>query len=168
MRALAAIVFDFDGVIADCRRGVLLPGAAAFVRAAAGAVPIGIASGALTHDIERLLSDHGLLNLFGAVIGADRTARSKPSPDPFLEALHRLAADGRTLDPARAVAIDDSLYGLVAARTAGLRCVGVATGEQRSKLAPHADLMVPGLHGLTLDTLDTLVQGAGALPDASS
>ena len=161
MRALAAIIFDFDGVIADCRRGVLLPGAASFVRRAADAVPIGIASGALTHDIERLLTAHGLLGLFGAVIGADQTASSKPSPDPFLAALHRLTADGHTIDPARVVAIDDSLWGLVAAHAAGLRCVGVTTDDQRQKFAPHTELIVPGLHALSLDTLDTLVQGAG-------
>jgi beta-phosphoglucomutase len=158
MRALAAIVFDFDGVIADCRRGVLLAGAARFVRDAAREVPIGIASGALTREIESLLQEHALDGLFSAIVGVDQTARSKPSPDPFLETLHRIGAAGHVVEPHRTVAIDDSLWGLVAARTAGMRCVGVATPDRRHELAPHAELIVPGLHVLTLDTLDTLVR----------
>jgi beta-phosphoglucomutase-like phosphatase (HAD superfamily) len=157
MPALAAIVFDFDGVVADCRRGTLLEGAATFVRAAARLVPIGVASGAMTHEIEELLTRHDLRALFTAVVGVDQTRRSKPSPDPFLEVLHRMRAAGYPIEPQRAVAIDDSVWGLVAGRSAGLKCVGVATPKRTRDLEPHADLIVPGLHALTLDMLDTLV-----------
>ena len=159
MRRLAAIIFDFDGVIADCRIGALLPGAADFVRAAASLVPIGIASGAHTREIESLLHDHGLDGVMTAVVGIDQAARSKPSPDPYLEALHRIVATGRLAEPGDTVAIDDSLWGLVSASTAGLCCVGVAaTPDRRHELSPHARLVVPGLHALTLDTLDTLIR----------
>lgn len=158
MRVLAAIIFDFDGVIADCRRGTLLPGAATFVLEASRVVPIGIASGAITREIEILLRDHNLLEAFAAVVGVELTLRSKPSPDPYLEALHRINAAGHAVTPAHTVAIDDSLFGLVAARTAGMRPVGVATAERRQELSAVAELIVPGLHALTLDTLDTLVR----------
>jgi beta-phosphoglucomutase-like phosphatase (HAD superfamily) len=160
MGALAAIIFDFDGVIADCQRSALLPGAADFVRRAAKAVPIGIASGALTREIDELLDRHELRQAFVAVVGADQTARSKPSPDPYLEALHRMAAAGFAVEPSRTVAIDDSVWGLVAARTARLRCVGVARGDRHDDLAPHAELVVTGLEALTLQRLDTLVRDA--------
>lgn len=159
MRRLGAIIFDFDGVIADCRIGALLPGAADFVRAAAGLVPIGIASGAHTREIESLLHDNGLDGIVTAVVGVEQTRRSKPSPDPYLEALHRIGAAAERLDPRDVVAIDDSLCGLVSAGTAGLCCVGVAaTPDRRHELSPHARLIVPGLHALTLDSLDTLIR----------
>ena len=161
MGALAAVIFDFDGVIADCRTGTILPGAAEFVRHAATAVPLAIASGATTREIESLLGEHGLVGLFQAIVGADQTARSKPSPDPFLEALHRIASKGTPPVPARTVAIDDSVWGLVAARTAGLRCVGVGAGDRVADLRPHAELVIAGLHTLTLDTLDNLVGATG-------
>jgi beta-phosphoglucomutase-like phosphatase (HAD superfamily) len=157
---LAAIMFDFDGVIADCQRGVLLPGAEAFVRAAGTVIPLGIASGAMTHEIDGLLQEHDLRHLFTAVIGADQTARNKPSPDPYLEAFHRLTAAGHALDPSRTVAIDDSVWGLVSARTARLRCVGIGKPDRQDELAPHAELVVPGLDAVTLDTLDRLVRAA--------
>lgn len=158
MRALAAIIFDFDGVIADCRRGALLPGAATFVREASRMIPIGVASGAMTREIELLLREHRLLDAFTAIIGVEATVRSKPSPDPYLEALHRINAAGHTVRANQTVAIDDSLSGLVAARTAEMRLVGVAPSERHQDLAAVAELIVPGLHALTLDTLDTLVR----------
>ena len=164
MHSVAAIIFDFDGVVADCHRHTLLPGAAAFVALAAQAVPIAIASGAMTSEIQGLLAEHGLDHAFTAIVGADQTARSKPSPDPYLEALHRIAAAGHRVDAWRTVAIDDSVWGLVAARTARLRAVGVARDERRSELAPYAELVVPGLDGLTLATLDTLVRAVPGRP----
>jgi beta-phosphoglucomutase-like phosphatase (HAD superfamily) len=137
---------------------MLFPGAAEFVRAAAGAVPIAIASGALTSEIEEVLERAGLRDPFLAIVGADQTERSKPSPDPYLEAHRRIVAAGFEADPTRTVAIEDSMWGLVSARTARLRCVAVTNTCRAEELAPYADLVVPGLHALSLATLDTLVQ----------
>jgi beta-phosphoglucomutase-like phosphatase (HAD superfamily) len=227
MRALAAIVFDFDGVIADSERlhlrsyqdvlrdrglrltaddyygqylgyddaamlrryasnnglswdaqtiahligdksrryeqmtsrgEMLFPGAAQFVRAAAAAVPIAIASGALTHEIDAILDRTGLRHLFVSIVGADQTVRSKPSPDPYLEACHRIRAAGHDVEPGQTVAIEDSMWGLVSARTARLRTVAVTNTCRAEELAPHADLVVSGLDALSLDALDTLVE----------
>lgn len=226
MRALQAIVFDFDGVIADSERlhlrsyqdilapegitiseaeyygrylgyddvgvfkalghdkGVpmdarrlatlieekgrryealaaagemLFPGAAAFIRAAAAEVPIAIASGALTHEIEEVLVRAGLRELFPVIVGADQTERSKPHPDPYQTAFARLrASSGRDLQAWRSVAIEDSKWGLVSARGADLRCVAVTNTYPADELRADAELVVPGLHALTLDALDTL------------
>ena len=92
------------------RRGqMLFPGAERFIRAAAAAVPIAIASGALTHEIDEILGRAGLRALFTAVVGADQTMRSKPSPDPYLEAFSRIASAGHGAEPSRTVAIEDSM-----------------------------------------------------------
>jgi beta-phosphoglucomutase len=139
------------------RGEMLFPGAARFVREAADAVPVAIASGALTHEIEAILDRAGLRDLFVTIVGADQTARSKPSPDPYLEAFHRMRAAGHAIAAERTVAIEDSMWGLVSARGAGLRCVGVTNTCRAEELAPHAELIVSGLDALTLQTLDTLV-----------
>jgi beta-phosphoglucomutase len=141
---------------------LLFPGAAAFIRAAASAVPIAIASGALTHEIDEVLEHAGLRSCFVAVVGADQTERSKPSPDPYLEALHRIVTAGHAVDPSRTVAIEDSRWGLVSADTAKLRLVAVATTYRASELAPFAELVVAGLHDLTLDDLDALCRSTPA------
>jgi len=136
---------------------MLFPGAADFIRAAAARVPIAIASGALTHEIEEVLERSGLLPLFPVIVGADQTQRSKPHPDPYQTAFNRLRThSGRDLVAWRTVAIEDSRWGLVSAREAGLRCVAVATTYSEAEVRPDAELVVAGLHALTLDALDAL------------
>jgi len=61
---------------------VLFPGAADTIRRAAEAVPIAIASGALGSEIRRILDRAGLTREFTAIVAAEDTAASKPSPDP--------------------------------------------------------------------------------------
>lgn len=142
----------------SARGEMLFPGAAAFIREAAGVVPIAIASGALTHEIEEILERTQLRELFTAIVGADQTQRSKPSPDPYLEAFHRINATGRNVEPSRTVAIEDSRWGLVSAATAGLRSVAVTNTYTAEELAPHAELVVTGLHALTIGALDALCE----------
>jgi beta-phosphoglucomutase len=136
---------------------MIFPGAADFIRAAAAAVPIAIASGALTHEIEDVLERAGLLPLFPVIVGADQTEHSKPHPEPYRTAFARLRAHtGRDLIPWRSVAIEDSRWGLVSARDAELRCVAVTNTYTEAELCADAELVVPGLHSLTLEALDAL------------
>jgi beta-phosphoglucomutase len=136
---------------------MLFPGAADFIRAAAAAVPIAIASGSLTHEIEDLLEETGLRRLFTVIVGADQTERGKPSPDPYVTAFARLrAVTGRELISWRTVAIEDTKWGLVSARGADLRCVAVTNTYPEPELRADAELVVSGLHALTLAALDAL------------
>jgi beta-phosphoglucomutase len=137
---------------------VLFTGAARFIREAAGAVPIAIASGALRHEILEILDGADLRSLFAVIVAAGDTPQSKPSPAPYLLAFERLKeASGRDLDCQRCVAIEDSRWGLESARGAGLRCVGVTNSYVADEL-PGAELIVSGLDTLTLDALDALCQ----------
>ena len=54
------------------------------------------------------------------------------------------------------MAIEDSRWGLVSARAAGLRCVAVTNTYSEAELRADAELVVPGLNALTLDALDAL------------
>jgi len=137
---------------------VLFPGAPAFIRAAAAEVPVAIASGALRHEIVQILESAALDELFAAIVASGDTPASKPSPAPYLLAFERLQKRAaKQLDPQRCVAIEDSLWGLESARQAGLRCVGVTTSYTSVEL-PGAELVVEGLHALTLPMLDALVR----------
>ena len=135
---------------------VLFPGAAAFIRQAAKAVPIAIASGALRHEILEILDGSNLRSQFAAIVASGDTPESKPSPAPYMLAYEKLKqAANVDLDRTRCVAIEDSRWGLESARGAGLRCVGV-TNSYDAKELPGAELVVSGLAALTLDALDTL------------
>lgn len=140
---------------------VLFPGAADFIRASALAVPIAIASGALRHEIDEIVSAAGLAPLFSTIVASGDTSESKPSPAPYLLAFERLKAARPDLEAHRCVAIEDSRWGLASAAGAGLRCVGVTTSYGASDLT-NAELIVEGLHRLTIDALDDLVSGETA------
>ena len=136
---------------------VLFPGASDFIRLAAAAVPIAIASGALRHEIDEIVEAAGLASLFSTIVASGDTPESKPSPAPYRLAFERLCSTtGRELDRGRCVAIEDSRWGLESAAGAGLRCVGVTTSYPAEQLA-HAELVAGGLWALTLSSLDALV-----------
>ena len=137
---------------------VLFPGAADFIRASAQAVPIAIASGALRHEIDEIVSAAGLAPLFSTIVASGDTPNSKPSPAPYLLAFERLKAGRPELEAHRCVAIEDSRWGLASAAGAGLRCVGVTTSYGADELG-DAELIVEGLHRLTVSALDDLVAG---------
>ena len=135
---------------------VLFPGATEFIREAAAAVPIAIASGAMRHEIDDVIDAAGVSDLFSTIVAAGDTPQSKPSPAPYQLALERLRkTSGRKIDARRAVAIEDSKWGLESAHGAGLRLVGVTNSYPAHELT-GAELVVDSLQALTLPALDRL------------
>ena len=108
----------FDELIA--RKDVLYPGAAACIERLAGAYPLGIASGALKHEIELILGRYQLRDYFNFIVASGDTPSSKPAPDPYLR-----AAQLHALPPAACLAIEDSRWGIESAQSAGLKCIGI-------------------------------------------
>jgi putative hydrolase of the HAD superfamily len=91
---------------------------------------------------------------FECIVTAEDVAAPKPDPAIYAAALARLARK-RPLSAARAVALEDTLPGIRAARAAGARCVAV--GALPPYQAAAADAYVASLEGNTLDTLSRLV-----------
>jgi len=136
---------------------ILFPGAAACVKAFAEHVPLAVASGALEPEIEIVLEHAGLRSAFAAIASATDGVRGKPAPDLYLLAMAKLT--GRLPDPfnpASCIAIEDSHWGLEAARRAGLRCVAVTHTYPASELE-KADLIVDALSELTIDRVEALL-----------
>jgi beta-phosphoglucomutase len=122
---------------------VLFPGTKACVARLADEFPLAIASGALHSEIVAILTAGGLLDYFPIIVGADDCTSHKPEPEPYL-----LAAAGLGVDPRGCAAVEDSSWGLAAARAAGMRTIGVTTTSPREALA-EADCIISGLHELT-------------------
>jgi len=157
-RRMTALVARKAAIMQEMMHGdsVLFPGARDFVTGAAAHMPIAIASGALRHEIEEIIAGAGVKDLFSVIVAAGDTPEGKPSPAPYLLAFRRLCeAAGRELDSRRCVAIEDSRWGLDYENNAGLRCVGVTTSYPAHEL-PGAELVVSGLHTLTIPILDRL------------
>jgi HAD superfamily hydrolase (TIGR01509 family) len=130
-----------------------LPGVVDLVEAAATAgVPLGIASSSPTSWLETHLDRLGLRHRFDVLVGRDRVERAKPAPDLYLLACRELG-----VDPAEAVALEDSPNGAAAARAAGLRCVMVPNRITAAGPFDDADLVVASLADLTLGELESLL-----------
>jgi beta-phosphoglucomutase len=110
------------------------PGIAALLdRAAAEGAPVAVVTNAPRPNAEATLRAIGLRDRFATLVIGDEMERPKPHPDPYLAAARALG-----VDPAAAVAFEDSLSGLRAAVAAG-----VPTFALRGPL-PDADLLAAG------------------------
>ena len=65
---------------------------------------------------------------FEFVITGDEVSRSKPDPEIFLRVATEL-----NVDPGRCVVFEDSIFGIKAAKAAGMKCVAVTTGVYNQK-----------------------------------
>ncbi len=98
----------------------LLPGAVEAVQRLAARWPLGLASSSNRPLIDRALEAAGLAPFFKATVSSEEVARGKPAPDVYLEAARRVG-----VEPARAVAVEDSHNGIRAARAAAMGVVAI-------------------------------------------
>jgi HAD superfamily hydrolase (TIGR01509 family) len=113
------------------------PGAVELVRELkARGVRIAVASSADLIKIEANLNKIGLPPTeWDAIVCAEDVTHKKPAPDIFLAAARKLG-----LAPAECVVIEDAVNGIEAAKTAGMRCVAVASSFPADQLH-EADLV---------------------------
>jgi beta-phosphoglucomutase-like phosphatase (HAD superfamily) len=110
-----------DSMLRRIGHGIpLLDGAGAAVEALAGRWPLGLASSADRPVIEAVLDATGLARFFKTTVSSDEAGRGKPAPDVYLAAAGRLG-----IDPAAAVAIEDSSNGMRAAKAAGMGLIAI-------------------------------------------
>lgn len=101
---------------------------------------IGLATSSHRDWVEPRLRKHGLLHFFEAIHTADDVEKVKPDP-----ALYRLAVQSLGVEPREAVAIEDSVNGLRAAKSAGLYSIVVPNPVTAFMDFSEADLVVPSL-----------------------
>ncbi|UCD48675.1 MAG: HAD family phosphatase [Phycisphaerales bacterium] len=137
--------------------GKIIEGVREFLDMLTGArIPIAICSGALRAEIELILEDAGLRRLFDVIVSAEEVTRGKPDPEGFLLTLQRLNETGVTpITPGQCIVIEDSHWGLKAARAAGMHTIAVTNTYDAEQLAA-AQRVVHRLSDLTMDDLTGL------------
>ena len=138
----------FEQLILDS--DTLYAGAAECIERMAAAFPLGIASGALKHEIALTLQRARLDHHFRFIVGSGDTPNSKPAPDPYLR-----AAEKHGLPPSECVALEDSRWGLESARTAGLRTVGITHTYPADQLG-ETDVIIKSLAEFTPDLVRSI------------
>ena len=127
----------------------LLPGVYEYLEEASGmGLKLGIASSSQRAWVQGHLEVRGLMPYFGSVVTRDEVAKVKPDPEGYVAAMGQL---GTT--PDRAVAIEDSLNGVTAAKRAGMRCVAVPNPMTADMDLAAADHRLGALSEMGLGTL---------------
>jgi HAD superfamily hydrolase (TIGR01509 family) len=121
-----------------------LPGAVAAVRRLAARAPLAVVSGASHGEVTDALESLGITALFALVLGAEDYPRGKPEPDSYALAMTKLGAR-----PARSIAIEDATPGILSARAAGARVIGVQVGNFSGYDLSAADRVVATLDDVT-------------------
>ncbi len=103
---------------------------------------IALASSSKSDWVLPLLERHNLKSFFEAIVTADLVQRVKPDPELYTRALSEIE-----VEPHAAVAIEDSVNGLKAAKAAGMECV-VVPNPITSRLVWPAELLYLRLQSL--------------------
>jgi beta-phosphoglucomutase len=120
----------------------LFPGARELLEALHGKTKMALASMNNRSVIIHLLKAKDLEKYFDAVLTAESISHSKPNPEIFLKTASKLNAS-----PEKCVVVEDSIFGVKAAKSANMSCVAVVTGVySRSELEKeNPDLTVKTL-----------------------
>lgn len=101
----------------------LFSGAEALLASLQGKMKVALASMNNSIVIGHLLKAKGLEECFEVVMTGDCVSKSKPDPEIFLRTAQTLS-----VKPERCVVFEDSIFGVKAAKAAGMNCIAVTTG----------------------------------------
>lgn len=127
----------------------LLPGILQHIDAARSlGLKLGVASSSTRDWVSGHLGRLGILGRFDCVRCRDDVNNAKPAPDLYLAVLDCLGVSA-----ADALAIEDSPNGVIAAKSAGMRCVAIPNSITANLDLSAADLMLRSLAEVTLPDL---------------
>lgn len=114
-------------------------------------VKIALASSASKNRIHVVLDRFKITKYFSIIIGADDITHGKPHPEVFL-----LAAKKMEIHPSDCLVIEDSTNGVLAAKNAGMKCIGFADVPYNKQDLSKADLIVNSLNNINLKIISSL------------
>jgi len=119
-------------------------------------IPMAICSGSLLTEVEMVLEDARLRHLFEVVVSGEQVKKGKPDPEGFLLSLQRLNENReKPITANQCIVIEDSHWGLEAAKAAGMHTIAVTNSYDAGQLG-IADKIVDRLNELSIDDLKQL------------
>lgn len=99
-------------------------------------VKMAIASAAIPFNINFVLDNLHIRDLFDAIVSADDVSASKPHPETFLKAAHLLG-----VDPAHCIVLEDAPKGVEAAENALMKTVVLTTMHEKEAFAQYKNIV---------------------------
>ncbi len=119
-------------------------------------IPMAICSGSLLTEVEMVLEDARLRHLFEVVVSGEQVKKGKPDPEGFLLSLQRLNEKRENpITANQCIVIEDSHWGLEAAKAAGMHTIAVTNSYDAEQLS-MAEKIVDQLNKLSIDDLQRL------------
>ncbi len=128
---------EYDRIVSEVNE--LLPGAENIFKRFSH-LPLVICSGSTRQQIQTILSNLSIVDLFDHIVSCDDVEKHKPHPEPFL-----LTADKLGIDPVCCLVFEDSDAGIKAAKAAGMYVIAVKNGNSIRRKLEQADLVVDSL-----------------------
>ncbi|MBU1120738.1 HAD family phosphatase [Candidatus Micrarchaeota archaeon] len=98
-----------------------------------------------------ILKKFNLEKEFNAVVNGEDVIHSKPHPEPFL-----LAAKKMKVNPEECLVIEDSEKGVIGAKKAGMKCIGLKDEKSGRQDLSKADLVTGDLRKLSHEKIKQL------------
>ncbi|RJS79454.1 HAD family phosphatase [Candidatus Bathyarchaeota archaeon] len=120
----------------------LFDGAVDLLEALQGRVKIALATMSNRKTIDKILREKGVRKYFDLVITEDEVSQPKPNPEIFLKCAAELGCRIQ-----RCVVIEDSIFGVKAAKEAGMKCIAIPSGAYSAEELKRegADLIVDSI-----------------------
>ena len=105
-----------------------------------------VATSASSGRARDTLAHLGILSHFSALITGDDVIKGKPDPEIFVRAAEKLE-----LTPQNLLVVEDAVSGVRAAKSAGMKCLGIATNGRTELLSEAgADRVVADYREISL------------------
>lgn len=99
--------------------------------------PAVVASSTYEEKIKVCFERFNLSKYFNAIISGDQVTKSKPDPEIFIKACRSLG-----FRPEECIVIEDSERGIVAAKSAGCKCIGYLNEGRNTQNISCADIVI--------------------------
>lgn len=128
----------FNHLISKENEMILIDGVKEFIKELhKNGVKLAIASSSPLNVIEAVAGIFGIDEYFDILVSGDYVEKSKPEPDIFLYAAKKLG-----VSPEDCIVVEDSHNGVLAAKKAGMSCIGYMNPASGTQDISMADLVV--------------------------
>jgi len=103
-------------------------------------IPIAVASSSPKLLIKEILNKLALYDYFDIVLSGEEVKKGKPAPDIYLETAKLLK-----VNPEACVVLEDSRNGVMAAKAAGMKCIGYINPNSGRQDLSKADIVVKNI-----------------------
>ncbi len=111
-------------------------------------IPLAVASSSHFDYVQTVLEKLEIIDMFQVIVSGDQVNKGKPDPESFL-----LAAKKINTNPEDCLVIEDGKSGMLAAKSAGMKCIGLVNDKHKDY---PADILITDMHELSPQYIKTI------------